>query len=191
MHKLALGASRGALVVKELTINEEGPVFVRLVGRRGGLLAWLLALIGIDPTTTMNVTASRIELTEGSLSGKVRHMVPLSAICNLGTGYFKPIALLALGFVLLVFSLSQFIAIAFFDVDAGYSFAGFSVLLFSAASFAAYSHSKTLVLFAMSGSGMGTAVGFRRSAIEGVSVDEQQARKVVEIMTKLVEDKTR
>ena len=90
MHKLAVAASRGALVVQELEVNEDGPVYVRLKGRKSGVIAWLLALIGIDPTTTLTITDTRVDYVEGSLSGKMRHTIPIDAVCNLGTGYLKP-----------------------------------------------------------------------------------------------------
>jgi len=181
MHGLAMAASRGALVVKELSVNENGPVFVRLVGRRSGLVAWLLALIGIDPTTSLEVFADRIDLSEGSLSGQVRQAVPLVSVCNLGFGYCKPFVLLVVAVMLLFLSL----ALALQDGAPGVIAVLF--LLLAAGCVVAYFLKKTLLIFALSGCGMGPVISFKRSVIEGVAVDESQARRIVEIITSLVE----
>jgi len=184
MHGFALAASRGALVVKELKINENGPVYVRIVGRRGGLISWLLSLIGIDPTTEMEVTEKKIEFIEGSLSGQLRHMVPLRSVCNLGAGYFKPFVLIVVAVILLLLALVA----SFQDVP------GIVVFLLFASTIGcaiAYFLKKTLLLFALPGSGFGPIIGFKRSVIEGVSVDEKQAMKIVEIVTALINAQNR
>lgn len=184
MHGIAMAASRGALVLQELVINEEGPRYLHMVGRKSGLIAYLLSLIGIDPTTTMDVIGNKIELEEGSLSGKVKHLVPLSSICNLGAGYYKPFILVVSAIVLLVLSL----VLSFSGGVPG----GIVFLLFAAAigCAVAYYLKKTLVLFALPGSGFGPIISFKRSVIEGVDIDESQAKRIIVLLTTLIEKKT-
>ena len=45
MKALSLLAARSALVLKEVTIDENGPLYVRIVGRKPGLIAWILNLL--------------------------------------------------------------------------------------------------------------------------------------------------
>lgn len=189
MHGMAMAASRGALVVKELSINESGPTYVRLVGRRAGLIAWLMSLIGVDPTTTLEISATRLELTEGSLSGKVRNMMPLAKICNIGAGFFKPVVLLLLAGILLLVTLVT--AIASMTGTTGMHLLSLIAFVGSIACVVAFFLKKTLVLFALSGSGVGPIIAFKRSVIEGVSIDEEQAKSIVSILTQLVEAQTR
>ena len=45
MHRLAMLAGKSALVIKEAKVNEDGPLYVKIKGRKSGLIAWFLALI--------------------------------------------------------------------------------------------------------------------------------------------------
>ena len=94
-------AGKSALVIKEAKVNEDGPLYVKIKGRKSGLIAWFLALIGIDTTTTFEVYENRVEFTEGSLSGRIKEMIPLSSISNLGTGYMKPVIWMVLAIMTL------------------------------------------------------------------------------------------
>ena len=62
-----------ALAIKKwyasTTKNENGN-YVHLIGREAGLFAWLLSVIGIDPTTEIEISDNMIVFTAGSLSGK-------------------------------------------------------------------------------------------------------------------------
>ena len=64
--------------------------FVLIIGRNGGLLAWLLSLIGVDPTTRLLVGMDRVEFTTSSLSGTETRLIPLECICSTYYGYHKP-----------------------------------------------------------------------------------------------------
>lgn len=183
MHGLSMAASRGALVLKELAINEDGPHYLHLVGRKSGLIAYLLSLIGIDPITTMDVIGNKIEVEEGSLSGKVKHLVPINSICNLGAGYFKPFVLIVVAVVLLVLT---FVLSFAGDVPGGVTFILFVAAIACAV---AYFLKKTLILFALPGSGFGPIVAFKRSVIEGVDIDEAQAKRIVALLTSLIAKK--
>ena len=55
MHNLAMLAGKAALVIKEAEVNEDGPLYVKIKGRKSGLIAWILTLLGIDITTTFEV----------------------------------------------------------------------------------------------------------------------------------------
>lgn len=179
MHKLAVAASRSALVLQELEVNENGPTYVRLKGRKSGLVAWLLALIGIDPTTTLEITGDRIDYVEGSLSGKMKHTIPINAVCNLGTGYFKPVALLVGAIVCVVLSIV-------ITLMGGSSFIVLMLFVAAVTDAICYYLGNTLVVFMLPGSGTGPVIGFKRSVIEGVVIDEKTAYNIVDIVTDLV-----
>lgn len=79
------------LVLKKWHIDShaENGDAITIVGREGGLLAWILALMGIDPTTSIRVDAERVEFTSVSLSGMESRMLPLQGICSTYYGYYK------------------------------------------------------------------------------------------------------
>lgn len=179
-NSAALVASKNALVVKALEVNETGPVYVHIVGRKPGILAWLRSLIGIDPTTTLKVMDNRVEFIEGSMSGQVTHMIPLSSVCNLGAGYSKPFVLLVVAIIMLVIGLITMVA----SVPACVPL----VLILLAICFAAvYYLKKTLVLFILPLSSMGACIGLKRSVIEGVDLDEATAFRIIDIVSALIE----
>lgn len=181
MNALAFAASRGALVLKEVKIEEGSDNPVHIVARKAGFIAWVLSLIGIDPTTIFDVYTNRIEFVEGSLSGKMRHMIPLKSVCNLGTGYFKPILCFFFAVLLLFFSIT-----AAFSRDVP-GIMVFILLLAAVACIAAYYLKKTLIVFALPASGLGAVISVKRSVIEGVAMDEEQAERIVSIISGLIQ----
>lgn len=176
----ALAAAKNALVVKALKVSETGPVYVHIEGRKPGILSWLLSTVGIDPTTTLKVMDNRIEFTEGSLSGQVTHMIPLSAVCNLGAGYSKPFVVLLVAIILFVAGICTMFA----PLPAGVAVVLFLIAICFAA---AYYLKKTLSLFLVPPSNMGACIGLKRSVIEGVNLDEKTAFRIIEIVSALIE----
>ena len=73
-----------------------------VVGRKPGLLDWLLTIIGINTTVVFEVYDNRVEYSYGSLSGRMTETIPLSKISNLMCGYFKPFFLLVLAAILFI-----------------------------------------------------------------------------------------
>ncbi|MDP3616170.1 MAG: hypothetical protein Q8R98_30395, partial [Rubrivivax sp.] len=82
-----------ALVLKQWkmakTADAQGN-YVHLVGREGGLLAWLLSLLGIDPTTEIEIKDKIVVFTVGSLAGREKRVIPINSVCSAYYGYEKP-----------------------------------------------------------------------------------------------------
>ena len=68
-----------ALVIKKwyasTSPNQDGN-YVHLIGREAGLFAWLLSVIGLDPTTEVKITDNLITFGAASLSGR-NHYCPV------------------------------------------------------------------------------------------------------------------
>lgn len=176
MHQLAMLAGKAALVIKEAEVNETGPLYVKIKGRKSGVIAWLLTLIRIDNTTTFEVYEDRIEFSEGSLSGRIKEMIPLTAVCNLGTGYLKPTIWMVLAVIMLLLAIPTF---------------GISLLFMLLFGFL-YFFRKSMLLYAIPNSGRGAIIIFKRSLIENVNITEEDAYKIISLITNLVEkNKTR
>ncbi len=179
MHSLAMLAGKAALVIREAEVNEDGPLYVKIKGRKSGLIAWVLTLLGIDITTTFEVYDNRIEFSEGSLSGRIKEMIPLTSVCNLGTGYMKPVLWLVWAVV--------FLGLMFTALGNNSAALMFLFLLLAAGAVFLYFFRKSMLLYAIPSSGHGAMIIFKRSLIENVNITEEEAYKIIALITKLVE----
>lgn len=174
LGQLARMSGRGALVLRKMDINEAGPHFVHIEGRKSGLLSWVCTVVGVDTTTVFDVYEDRIEYSGGSLSGAFTETIPLTRISNLGTGFLKPFLYAILAFVCLLLAIPTL-----------------GITLILAALFAfLYWTRKSLVLYFIPHSGSTTFMAFKRSLIEGVSLDAPTADRIVTIVSALVEKNT-
>lgn len=161
-----------ALATKEFSIMPDAPggLYVRIIGRKSGFLAWLLSLIGIDATTVLEVFEDRIVLKSSNLSGALTTTLPLASVCRTSSGFFKPVLYLVLGVLTLPLVLTIIGAIV--------------PILF----FVFYFLHKSLLISIESHSGGIMAIAFKRSVIEGIKVEEADAEKVVAIINRLLLD---
>ena len=172
MHSLATLAGGASLVLREKIINPDGPCYVKLVGRKAGLMDWFLTLIGINTTTTLEVFEDRIEYSYGSLSGRVLEVIPLSKTSNLMCGYFKPVLLLIPA---LIFLFTAFVTFGL-------------TLILTAVFVFLYFFRKSILISVIPNSGSATSVAFKRSLIEGQNITEEEAQEIIQIISSLVEN---
>ena len=181
------------LVIKEWTasnqpLDDEG-AYVRIHGRQGGLIAWILALLKVDPTTKINVFSTRVEFTSASLAGTDHKLIPIQNVCSTNFGYYKPwkktlalfIALSSIGNAILsgIFSSEGELIIMLNHVSC--------VIVSAIVSIVYYALNKTMSLGFVEHSGLRSHIRFKRSVIEGQSIDESQAQHITEIIHWLIE----
>lgn len=160
-----------ALVLKKWyaakTLNSDGN-YVHLVGREAGLFAWLLSLVGVDPTTEIEIKGNLIVFTSGSLAGKQKRVIPIKSICSAYYGYQKPWQkALLLGMLLMpVFFIGLLVGPLYYFLN------------------------KELAVGVVELSGWVGGFAFKRSVIEGQNIDEGKAYEVIDIIRALVEAKT-
>ena len=160
-----------ALVIKKWhaskTANQENN-YVHVVGREAGLFAWVLSLIGIDPTTEIEIKENLIIFTAGSLAGKQKRVIPMKSVCSTYYGYVKPWQMaLLLGVLLLpVFFLGLLVGPLYYFLN------------------------KKLTVGIIETSGWIGGFSFKRSVIEGQNIDENKAYEVIDIIRSLIEAKT-
>jgi len=170
MHSLALQLGQKALVLKEFTINLEGEEYIHIVARKAGLISWLFTLLGVDATTIFRVYADRIEFQEGSLSGRIQTVLPLRSVSIATCGYMKPILLLVFAVLGIILALPTF---------------GLSLIL-SLIFFIFYFLNKNLLISVVSNSSWPIMICFKRSVIEGVKIEYEQAQQVIQIINQLL-----
>ena len=183
-----------ALVLKEWKAGEQ-PIdtegnYVRIIGRQGGLVAWLLAMLKIDPTTTVKVSNERVEFSAASLSGVEHRMIPVDNVCSSYYCYNKPWKQAVSIFGLFAF-LGMLIAGAI--PAGGVAVIGFLLLSGAGIGIALlyYFLSRTLTLGFVETSGHVSAIRFKRSVIEGVDVSQDQAAYICKLTQAIVELKKR
>jgi len=198
---LALLAGFSALVLKEkpfinqalflnenpVNTNTKGSVYVRLVGRKGGLFAWLFALLGIDRTVTFTVYGRHIEYTESTLFGHVTNTYPLTTVSSFGSAYLKPVLYLVAAIASLIVSLCSFAKIYQWSVS--YAFLSLCVgVAVSVGLGILYFLNKCTCIYAISNAGTGPRIFLKRSVIEGHSLSEAEAGVIVTFITSLIEE---
>jgi len=175
----------GTLVIKDWKA-EAKPIdnknnFINITGREGGLLSWLLALLRIDPTTNILIGVERVEFTGSSLAGTESRLIPLEGICSTYYGYHKPWKTAAV--IIGIFSL--------LGVSFGGEIGAF-VLMFTIGlgiGLLYYFLNSTLALGFVEVSGVVNGIRFKRSVIENLDVNQDQAKMVCLIVQRLIEAK--
>jgi uncharacterized membrane protein len=174
-----------ALVTKEFKTetNPTDGLYVRIVGRKAGLIAWLLTLIGIDTTTVFEVYGDKLVYRNSSLSGQMITIFPINSICTTSSGFFKPILFIILGGLFAFMGLMSLIgAIANTDM-----LVSAFILLILAAIFIALYYFRKVLLISVGNTGAAVAaIAFKRSVIEGIEIKEENAIHVVELINFLV-----
>jgi len=167
-----------AYVITSWTV-QEAPIadstdYVRIQGRAGGLISWLLALVEISPTVSLVVSADTITFEEGSLQGSLRVLTPVENTCSTFYGYVKPWKE-AVAIVVILGFLTIFLM-------------GIPGLI---AGGLYYFLNKTMTVGFSDKGGHRHAISFKRSLIEGQNIDETTAAKVCAVIQGRVDAKRR
>lgn len=175
MHSLARILGKSALVVKEVQLDETAEQQLKIVARKAGVISWILSLVGIDSTFTLLIYKDRLESVEGSLSGHIRTIIPMTALDTYMCGFTKPIQNLVIAVVLVIFAL-----VSSFNGMPG--FVVFIMLAIAVGSCIAYYLGKCLLLNFTTNGANGILFLFKRSVIEGVNIDETFSERVCEMV---------
>ena len=153
-----------ALVIKEWwassTPNAEG-TYISITGREAGLVSYLLSLVGVDPTTHLQVTARNIVYEQGSLGGFSKKVIPLRSLSSGYFGYTKP--------------WREALSITIGTLGLGLPLA----LLY-------YFLNKRLLIGVVESGGLTSGMVFKRSVIEGKAITEEEGKQVIALIEWLV-----
>jgi hypothetical protein len=181
-----------ALVIRDWKANSapldsEGN-YVVISGRQEGVISYLLTLLGIDVTTTLKVSATRVEYRASSLAGTEQRIIPLTSVSSTYYGYHKPwqamVSAVAAGFFMSLVVLS---AITKGDAAMGCICASVVLLACVGGGILYYFLNKRMTLGFIENSGVLSGISFKRSIIEAQNIDEVQARQVCDIVQVLID----
>ena len=162
-----------AFVIKSWSASDQPDAdgnYVNINGRAGGLVSWLLNLLDISPTVRLTVRADKIIFQKGSLEGSLHFLTPLENACSMFYALKRPLKeAVILGIVLG--------AATFFT----FGILGIAIAVLY------YLLNKTLTIGFTDVGGRVSVIPFRRSVIEGQSIDEAEASRVCNIVQHLVD----
>jgi F0F1-type ATP synthase assembly protein I len=161
------------LVLKEFKLDENAEEFLRIKGREGGLLSFILTLVGIDATTELKCNSKDMLFRSASLrKGQSNLFIPNSAVTAVVSGFAKPFALLVNAIVWFCVGIGAGIAADSFvgGLIGGLVVGGICLVL--------YILNKSLVFGVYNGGDHPiAAIHVKRSVLEGVKVDFEQFEK--------------
>ena len=155
--------------------NSDG-VYVSIEGRRAGLIAWLLSIVGIDALSELQVNAETVEFRSASLAGGVRRIIPLSSISSTIYGYSKPWMQ-----TLVIFAITAAIIYPLAQSLVGGVFLGLIIAIIY------FVLNSQLTVGLVEESGHGHIIQFKRSVIENKEINEAEAERVCRIIQALVQ----
>lgn len=151
--------------------NAQGEL-VNIEGRAGGLISWLLNLLGISPTVSLAVRVDKMTFHKGSLEGTVNFITPLENICSMFYAFKRPLKeSVILGVIL---GAATFWLFAIPGILIGILY---------------YVLNKTLTIGFTDLGGRVSEIPFKRSVIEGHTLDENEAARVCGIVQRLVDQR--
>lgn len=146
-----------ALVLKQFSTDQySGRVYV--VGRQPGFMGWLLSVIGVDANTELTVTPAEVTFRQASLFGETVTVCPVSRVACASAGYAKPIEYLIIAGLTAVTVLIPIVMIILFFLE------------------------KRMFIMVETTGGGSFAIAFKRSLIEGVEVNQEKAKEVLQIL---------
>lgn len=146
-----------ALVLKQFSTDAySGRVYV--VGRQPGFMGWLLSAIGVDANTELTVTPTEVSFRQASLFGETVTVCPVSRVACASAGYAKPIEYLIIAGLTAVTVIIPIVMIILFFLE------------------------KRMFVMVETTGGGSFAIAFKRSLIEGVEVNQEKAKEVLQIL---------
>ena len=167
---------------------------IEIVGRSSGFISWLLTLCGIDPTTSLFASDEGITFKSTSLAGADLRFIPFDSLSSVSWEIYKPwkTALLIL-FVAAVIGMG--FAGAFIHLTTGIPttspiLAPVSFLIGTALAVAIalvyYKLNRQLAIGFTEIAGPQHGIRFKRSVIENVNVNQEQAEEAYKIIRRLM-----
>lgn len=160
--------------------------YVNITGRPPGFVALLLNMIGLEGSTTLSVTKNNVRFRNVSLFGETHLFAPLNQIASTECGYTKPIGLLLVGGLLVLFGLS-----GLFSGDGGALFGGLVMIVIGGVIAAQYFFRRRITITLETTGGKSFGLAFRRGLVENVDVTLEDAVQVINVVNQLVNRSTR
>lgn len=175
-------------IIKTFQIDETGNSGAHLFieARKPGLIAWILNMLGLDPTASLRVTKGAISFRKASLSGLSQTSTALTQIGSFQGGYSKPIGFIILAGFFLMLGFGSFIAmIDSPDGDIGIVFLILGIVI-ALVMLVLYALQKNLMFGFETSGGAYYGLAFKRGVLNNVSVDINQVEYALTLVNALI-----
>ena len=186
MAAIALRVARGrsaALVLQQFRLAQQPQPAalpsVEIVGRRQGVVAFVLGLLGFSPITRLTLAGMELRCESTSLSGRRMQVIPIRQVANLAAGIHKPIGNLVSAVVLNWMGISYAIQHRTFLPITVTLVAGIVLVVL-------YALSKKFFIEIHSQGGPPISLLFKPNVLEGIPIDADQAMAVIGVIRDLV-----
>ena len=168
-------------ILKTFQVDQTGMTgaHVYIEARQPGLFAFILNLIGLDPTAQLKVTKGAVSFRATSLSGMVETSTSLTQVGSFQGGYSKPIIYLLMAPFLLILGITFDIILELF----AFSLIG---LLFAVICLILYALQKYLSFGFETSGGAYYGMSFKRGILNNVNVDIEQVEHALLLVNALI-----
>ncbi len=146
-----------ALVLKQFATDQySGRAY--LVGRQPGFMGWFLSAIGVDANTELTINPNEVSFRQSSLFGETVTVCPVTRVACVSAGYAKPVEYLLIAGLLVWTVIIPLVMVVLFFLE------------------------KRMFIMVETTGGGSFAIAFKRSIIEGVEVNQDKAKEVIQIL---------
>jgi hypothetical protein len=179
------------LVLREFRVGspEDTGEFLYILGRRSGVLAWVLTLFGLTAQTSFSVTNDEVARETVGPWGFESSYAPLAEISASRCSYYRAFWVLVLslafysyGLVSLVLAMSKSDDYARQSAMASASYTLWGCLVFGTFCYIWYALSKRVLISVVARGDVALGISFKRSLIENVGVELKKAVDAVDLM---------
>ncbi len=186
-----MASSSSPWVLKRFQIDETGATgaFIFIEARKSGLGSFILNSLGLEATASIKVTRGAISFKAAKLSGMVQVSTALTSIAAFIGGHSKLLNALFLGIGLFLLGLLfTLFASASMDADVEALLSIFGIISFigSMISFIVYALGKHMFIGFETSGGATYVLGFKRSIIEGVSINIERVEHAISLVNGLI-----
>jgi hypothetical protein len=179
------------LVLREFRVGtaETAGEFLYILGRRSGLVAWLLTLFGLQAQTSFSVTDDEVARETVGPRGFEYLYSPLTEISSSRCSYYRAFLVLVLSLAFFAYGLITLLSAVLRENDyvrqralAGASDTLWPCLILGTACYIWYAQSKRVLISVVARGDVGMGISFKRSVIENVGIELKKAIEAVDLM---------
>jgi len=167
------------LALSRFSIDPTNEDIIIIEGRKTGLVQWLLVKLNLGNTYKIHIKKDFISYSADSAAGKSLILIPIHKVSSTSCGFRKPIELLVLGGLLLIFA----IVMLFINIT---SF--FILLIIGGVFLALYIYMKNFFVMIESVGSMRIGFSFKRSFIENIPIEIDKIEEAIQSINSLVID---
>ena len=178
-------------VLKKFQIDYTGEsgAYLYIEARQPGLMAFILNLMGLDPNASTKVTRGAISMRQSSMRGMDQVSTALASVGAFIGGYSKPIGYLVAAAIFVIAGIGM--TVTSYSLADGYGESGSSAMLWVGLFMALvmvvlYAIKKQLYIGFETSGGAEHYIVFKRSVIEGVSIDIDRIEEALMLVNGLI-----